>query len=124
LVDTLNKQINEALPSIREATPEVPAQLEEVVKKMCAKDPAKRHANPDAAITALRKAAGLQPETKVRVSPDAPAAPAPAPAPAAPGRARGPAAAAEPADNVWPAVAGILIAGAAAWAALWWVMNA
>ena len=27
-------------------------------------------------------------------------------------------------ENAWPAVVGILVAGAAAWAALWYVMNA
>ena len=109
LVDTLNKQINDPLPSIRELSPEVPEKLEEVVKKMCAKEPGKRHASPPLAISALRKSVGLQEETKVRTAPDG-QAPAPATAEAEAG--------------VWPAVAGILAAGAAAWAMLWWVMKA
>jgi len=108
LVDTLNKQINDPLPPIRDVSPDVPAQLEDVVKKMCAKDPAKRHASPDAAIKELRRSVGLQVvETTVR---SAPSAHVPAPE--------------EVEANVWPAVAGILVAGAAAWAALWWVMTA
>jgi predicted Ser/Thr protein kinase len=109
LVDTLNKQINDPLPSIRELVPEVPQALEDVVKKMCAKDPKKRHDSPAVAISALRKSVGLQAETAVR------------PAPAA---AASPVAVEASQDNVLPAVAGILVAGAAAWAALWWVMNA
>jgi predicted Ser/Thr protein kinase len=110
LVDTLNKQINDPLPSIRETSPEVPAALEEAVKKMCAKEPAKRFTSPELAISALLKSVGLKGETTVR-----PAAGTPSPAPV-----EEPAAA----ENVWPAVAGILVAGAAVWAALWWVMKA
>jgi len=110
LVDTLNKQIHDPLPPIRDVSPDVPAELEEVVKKMCAKDPAKRHASPEVAIKALRRSVGLQVETTVRPAPTA---------------ATAVAGAEEEADqNVWPAVAGILVAGAALWAALWWVMNA
>jgi len=108
LVDILNRQINEPLPPIREISPEVPQELEDVVKKMCAKDPGKRHASPELAIKALRRSVGLQAETTVR----------PAPAAAAPAVT-----APEAQENVWPAVAGILVAGAAAWAALWWVMK-
>jgi serine/threonine-protein kinase len=55
LVDTLNRQINDPLPSIRETSPQVPQALEDVIKKMCAKDPAKRHRSPNEAIVALRK---------------------------------------------------------------------
>ncbi|HLY10327.1 MAG TPA: serine/threonine-protein kinase [Planctomycetota bacterium] len=111
LVDTLNKQINEPLPSIREVSPEVPQALEDVVKKMCAKDPNKRYASPEVAVSALLKSVNLKAETTVRSAPGAPGA------------------SASPAEeeaelNVWPAVAGILAAGTAAWAALWWVMNA
>jgi len=108
LVDTLNKQINDPLPSIREVSPDVPQALEDVVRKMCAKDPAKRHPSPADAVDALRQSVGLQVETRVR------------PVPAAAGGVG----AESPEANVWPAVAGILVAGAAAWAALWWVMNA
>jgi serine/threonine-protein kinase len=111
LVDTLNKQINDPLPSIREISPDVPQKLEEVVNKMCAKEPGKRHASPLLAISALRKSVGLQEETKIRTAPD--------------GEATAPAPATEEAEaGVWPAVAGILAAGAAAWAMLWWVMKA
>src|SRR5262249_30710944 len=112
LVDTLNKQINEPLPSIREVSPEVPQGLEEVVKKMTAKDPTKRHASPEIATSALRKSVGLQAETKIR--PVADSAPKMAPQKAGD----------ETTENHWPAVASILVAGAAVWAALWWVMNA
>jgi hypothetical protein len=111
LVDTLNKQINDPLPSIRETSPEVPQNLEEVVKKMCAKEPRKRYESPELAISALLKAVNLKAETTVRTAPGA-VAPAAAPVEAA---AEG---------NVWPTVIGILAAGAALWAALWWVMKA
>jgi hypothetical protein len=112
LVDTLNKQINEPLPSIRETSPEVPQGLEDVVKKMCAKEPKKRYESPEQAISALLKSVNLKSETTVRPVPGAPSAPAAAVDTGA------------EKDNVWPAVAGILVAGAAAWAVLWWVMNA
>jgi predicted Ser/Thr protein kinase len=111
LVDTLNKQINDPLPSIREASPDVPAALEEVVRKMCAKEPKKRHESPEYAISALRKSVGLQAETKLRPAPT-PAGVVPAAAPSG-----------EPEPNVWPAVTGILAAGALMWYALWWVMK-
>jgi serine/threonine-protein kinase len=111
LVDTLNKQINDPLPSIREASPDVPVALEEVVRKMCAKEPKKRHESPEYAISALRKSVGLQAETKLR--------PAPTPAGVVPAAA----ASGEPEPNVWPAVTGILAAGALMWYALWWVMK-
>jgi predicted Ser/Thr protein kinase len=111
LVDTLNKQINDPLPSIREASPDVPVALEEVVRKMCAKEPKKRHESPEYAISALRKSVGLQAETKLRPAPT-PAGVVPAAAPSG-----------EPEPNVWPAVTGILAAGALMWYALWWVMN-
>jgi predicted Ser/Thr protein kinase len=111
LVDTLNKQIHDPLPSIRDVSPDVPQELEDVVKKMCAKDPAKRHASPEVAVKALKRSVGLLAETKVRPAPDSPVA---ATAPQVE----------ETEVNVWPAVTGILVAGAAAWAALWWVMNA
>jgi predicted Ser/Thr protein kinase len=104
LVDTLNKQINDPLPSIRETTPEVPATLEEVVKKMCAKDPTRRHGSPTETIVALRKAVGLpvDPALLASVKPEEPV---------------------DAQENVWPLVAGILAGGAGAWAALWWVMH-
>jgi len=110
LVDTLNKQINDPLPSIRDVSPEVPQALEDVVKKMCAKEPKKRHESPEHAVAALRKAVGLQAETKVR---SAPSTAGPTPAAVSDG----------PEPNVWPAVTGILAAGALVWYALWWVMN-
>ena len=103
LVDTLNKQINDPLPSIRDATPEVPAALEEAVKKMCAKDPARRYQSPNETIVALRRAVGLPVDESI--IPKTPV-----------GGASG-------ADDVWPLVAGVLAAGAACWAALWWAMN-
>jgi len=102
LVDTLNKQINDPLPSIRETSPEVPQLLEDVVKKMCAKEVAKRHRSPNEAIVALRKSVGL-PYDESLVPKEAPVE-------------------ATTEQNVWPLVAGILAAGVAAWALLWWVM--
>jgi predicted Ser/Thr protein kinase len=102
LVDTLNKQIYDPLPSIREASPEVPEALEETVKRMSAKDPAARHRSPAVAIVALRKAVGLPVDESSIPKEDL---------------------VATPKDNVWLLVAGILAAGAACWAALWWVMT-
>ena len=102
LVDTLNKQINEPLPSIRETSPEVPPELEEVVKKMCAKEVAKRHRSPNEAIVALRKSVGL-PFDESMIPKEAPVE-------------------AIKEDNVWPLVFGVLAAGVAIWALLWWVM--
>jgi predicted Ser/Thr protein kinase len=101
LVDTLNKQIYDPLPSIRESSPEVPEALEEAVKKMCAKDPGARQRSPAVAVLALRKAVGLPVDESAVPKEDL------APAPR---------------DTVWPLVAGILGAGAASWAALWWAM--
>ena len=102
LVDTLNKQIYDPLPSIREASPEVPQALEEAVKKMSAKDPTARHRSPAVAIVALRKAVGL-PYDESAIPKEDLVEPKP--------------------ENVWPLVAGILAGGAASWAALWWVMT-
>jgi predicted Ser/Thr protein kinase len=102
LVDTLNKQINDPLPPLRATTPEVPDALEDVVKKMCAKDPQKRHRSPAEAIVALRKSVGLAVDESILPKASAPEG-------------------AE--ENVWPLVAGILAAGAAFWAVLWWVMT-
>jgi predicted Ser/Thr protein kinase len=102
LVDTLNKQIYDPLPSIRETSPEVPPALEEVVKRMCAKDPTTRQRSPAVAIVALRKAVGLPVDESAIPKEDL---------------------APPPTDNVWPLVAGILAGGAASWAALWWVMT-
>jgi len=102
LVDTLNKQINDPLPSIRETSPEVPQVLEDVVKKMCSKEVAKRHRSPNEAIVALRKSVGL-PYDESLVPKEAPVE-------------------ATTEQNVWPLVAGILAAGVAAWALLWWAM--
>jgi hypothetical protein len=102
LVDTLNRQINEPLPSIREMSPEVPQALEDVIKKMCAKEIAKRHRSPNEAIVALRRSVGL-PVDESMIPKEAPEE------------------ATEP--NVWPLVAGILAGGVAAWALLWWAMT-
>jgi predicted Ser/Thr protein kinase len=100
MVDTLNKQINEPLPSIRALNPEVPEALEAVVKKMCSKDPAKRHASPMEAIRSLRKAMGQAVEEE--------------------GTARDPS---HKTGLEWALVLGVLAAGALAWALLWWIMN-
>jgi serine/threonine-protein kinase len=102
LVDTLNKQINEPLPSVRDLAPAVPQALEDVIKKMCAKEVAKRHRSPNEAIVALRKSVGLPVDESI--------IPKEAPVEATTG------------ENVWPLVIGILAAGVAAWALLWWVM--
>jgi serine/threonine protein kinase len=102
LVDTLNKQINDPLPSIRATTPEVPEALEAVVRKMCAKNPVDRQGSPAEAIVALRRSVGLTVDE----------------ATAALGAPK-----VELADeSVWAVVGGILVAGAALWAFLWWVM--
>jgi serine/threonine-protein kinase len=102
LVDTLEKQINEPLPSIRAVTPDVPQTLEDVVRKMCAKDPLARYRSPAETIVALRRAMGLPVDESMipKVTMEA-----------------------STSDNVWATVAGILAAGAAAWAVLWWVMT-
>src|SRR6185503_15025182 len=102
LVDTLNKQINEPLPSIRDLCPEVPQGLEDVVKKMCAKEVARRHRSPNEAIVALRRSVGL-PVDESLIPKEAPVE-------------------ATTEENVWPLVAGIVAAGVAAWAFLWWIM--
>ena len=59
LIDTLNKQIHDPLPSIRMASPDVTEELEKVVRKMTAKEPGKRYASPAEAANALRKTVGL-----------------------------------------------------------------
>src|SRR6185369_3825398 len=97
LVDTLNKQINDPLPPIRDVSPDVPEALEEVVRKMCAKDPKKRYDSPEVAIKYLRRSVGLQAETTVRPNPGAQSPPS------VPDAAE--------TVNVWPAVVGILVAG-------------
>src|SRR6185369_3526637 len=102
LVDTLNKQINEPLPSIRNSYPDVPQPLEDVVKKLCAKEVSKRHRSPNEAIVALRQSVGL-PVDPAMIPKEAPVE------------------ASE--QNLWPLVAGIMAGGVAAWALLWWVMN-
>ena len=106
LVDTLNKQINDPLPSLRETSPEVPPALEDVVRKMCAKEPTARYRTPVETIVALRRSMNL-PVDETMVPKEALAA----------------ALAAVDRDLVWPTVAGVLAAGAAVWAVLWWVMT-
>jgi serine/threonine-protein kinase len=77
IVDTLHKQINEPLPSPRALNPDVPEELELVLKRICAKQASKRPAGLQEAMAAIRKAVGMEPPAAA-----APAAPAPAPAPA------------------------------------------
>ena len=60
IVDTLNKQINEPLPSPRAIAPEVPEDLEKVLRRICEKKPSKRYATLPEAISALRRAVGLE----------------------------------------------------------------
>ena len=91
-----------AIQRIREISPEVPQLLEDVIKKMCAKDATKRHRSPNEAIVALRKSVGLPVDESI-IPKEAPVE-------------------ATTEQNVWPLVAGILAAGVAAWALLWWVM--
>jgi hypothetical protein len=100
IVDTLNKQINEPLPSARAVNPDVPEALDAVLAKMCAKDPARRHRSCEEAIVALRKATGLPPLPGLEKVPS------------------GPGAAGE-----WALVGGVLAAGTLLWAVLWWIMN-
>ncbi len=100
LVDTLNKQINDPLPQARELNPDVSAHLDDVIRMMCAKDPAKRHRSCEDAIAALRKAAGLTPLARSgEAAPDAEAG----------GEAS--------------LVAVILAGGAFVWMLLWWIMR-
>ena len=103
LVDTLNKQINDPLPPIRETSPLVPQELEDVVKKMCAKEVAKRHRTPNEAIVALRKSVGL-PVDESMIPKEAPVE-------------------ATETDNIWPTVAAVLAGGVACWALLWWIFT-
>jgi len=102
LVDTLNKQINDPLPSIRETSPEVSSALEDVIRKMCAKEPAKRYQSPAETIVAFRRAMGLPVDESML--------------------AAIPKGTVSSGENVWPLVAGILAAGAACWWLLWWMM--
>jgi predicted Ser/Thr protein kinase len=109
LVDTLNKQINEPLPSARALVPDLPEAIEKVIKRMAAKDPAKRFASLLDAARELRRAAGI-------AEPAAEASPVPAPpAPAAAAEAAAP----------WTWADWLLVAAAAgAGAALvWWLLQ-
>ncbi len=112
IIDTLQKQIHEPLPSARAINPDVPEELEKVLRKICAKQPAKRYASIPDAIEALRRAVALPAETPASgtAAPAAPAAgPASAPAAPAPGNR----------DWVW-AAAGMAALGAAI---LWRVLR-
>ena len=70
LVETLKKQIEEPLPSAREINPDVPEELEKVLKKMTAKQPAKRYDSPATATYALRKAVDLPVDEPPKVEAD------------------------------------------------------
>ena len=59
IVDTLNKQISDPLPSPRALNGEVPEELERVLRKICEKKPSKRYATLPEAIAALKKSVGL-----------------------------------------------------------------
>ena len=109
IIDTLNKQIHDALPSVRLYNPDVTEELEKVIRKMCAKEPEKRYASPLDAASALRKTIGLP----ALVKPPPPAAPG-GPAPAA--------AAADTGVKSWEW--GLLVAASAAAALLvWWSLR-
>ena len=69
LVETLNKQLKEPLPSLRSLAPAVPEALEKVIQKMCAKQPDKRYKTAGEAANALRKAVGLAVEEKAPAEP-------------------------------------------------------
>jgi hypothetical protein len=87
LIDTLNKQIHDPLPSVRLLNPDVTEDLEKVVRKMAAKEPGQRYRSPLDAADALRKAIGLPPlERKAAPAPAAEGGPAPSPA-VSPGQA-------------------------------------
>jgi serine/threonine-protein kinase len=59
IIDTLNKQIHDPIPSLRLHNPDATEAMEKVVRKMCAKEPGKRYTSPLEAASALRKAIGL-----------------------------------------------------------------
>jgi serine/threonine-protein kinase len=80
IVMILNRQINDPLPSIREANPLVSPQLEKVIQKMTAKTSDQRYKSPAEAAAALRRGLGGA-ETTTRPNPAAAAAAAPAAAP-------------------------------------------
>jgi predicted Ser/Thr protein kinase len=86
LIDTLNKQIKDPLPSVRLHNPDVTEELEKVVRRMTAKEPSQRYRSPAEAARALRKAIGLPVEPsapELAAAPGAPAGPAPADRPIA-----------------------------------------
>jgi hypothetical protein len=131
LVDTLNKQINDPLPPAKDHNPEVSDALDKVVRRMAAKDPAKRYPTPIHAAIDLRAAAGLPPDPSLEAvlkaaaalpqapkpeavaagSPSNPGAPSPAPAPAT--------------AVAWGAADWILVGAAAAAAGVlvWWLLK-
>jgi serine/threonine-protein kinase len=123
IVETLQRQINDPFPPARPLNPEVPEELDKVLKKICAKQPSKRYATLPEAIDALRRSVGLPPRAPEPV----PAARGPAPAgkPAPPSAEASPApaqaAASAPAsfegrwDWVWAAAAVVVVAVVLVW---------
>ncbi len=115
IVDTLNKQINEPLPSARALNPEVSEELEKVLRKICEKKPSKRYPTLPEAIAALNRSVGF----KADPLPAEPAIARPATSVPPPAVAQAPASAPAPADPVWDWVwAGVGVAavvGALAW---------
>ncbi len=121
IVDTLNKQINEPLPSPRVLNPDVSEELEKVLKRICEKKPSKRYATLPDAIAALQRSVGLA----VTEAPAAPAVaatprpatsvPPPAPAPVAPPSAASPADSTSAWDWIWVAIGIAAVIAAVTW---------
>ncbi|HEX7900679.1 MAG TPA: serine/threonine-protein kinase [Planctomycetota bacterium] len=126
LVDTLNKQINDPLPSARDLNPDVSEALDKVIRKMAAKEPEKRYATPIHAAIELRSACGLPADPSLEAVLAAAAAlpranaPADAASPSTPG-APAPAGASAP----WGVADWILVGAAAAAAGVlvWWLLK-
>jgi adenylate cyclase len=70
-IQTLQKHLNEPLPSIRRSRPELPIELNNVVQRATAKDPAERYADVREMLDACRRV--LTPVGKVAVEPHLPA---------------------------------------------------
>jgi predicted Ser/Thr protein kinase len=109
IIDTLQKQIHDPLPPARASNPDVPENLDQVLRKVCAKQPDKRYSTIPDAIAALRHAVGLAIEKPAAAAPTSAAAPpaGPEPAPSTPS-----AGTAADWEWVWP-VAGLAALGAA-----------
>jgi hypothetical protein len=126
IVDTLNKQINEPLPSPRALNPDVPEELEKVLRRICEKKPSKRYATIPEAIAALKRSVGIAVTAAPAAAPVPAATPKPATSVPAPVSAPAPAPASTPAasapgpynpvwDWVWAGIGVAAVVAALAW---------